>query len=329
MVVYVAAVVASFFVATAPAAAAPVDQIWAVVTNASVQNETVLNDFAVAASNAQNKAELDAARTTGHNRLEAIWYSSYDALEDLRSAYPTLSGVVDQAMTILTRDHNEAHGEIDDLYYYILDKAPWNTSTTTTTKATTTTTTKATTTTTTKPSTTTSTSSPTSTTTSTSTSTTRPTTTTTTSPGTTTTTEPTSSTTTTTIAGAVVPPSGPTGPATTVDDPASDSGSLALSAPPVFIDPTVMTADDHMAEMASNSRMDRAMVSTMLTESFSNVLPPALARFTVAPFVLVEVLVGTLFDSVRSMALPFMLVVIVMTAFIWFENRREPNILPG
>jgi len=70
-------------------------------------------------------------------------------------------------------------------------------------------------------------------------------------------------------------------------------------------------------------------MSTTVMDTVSHVLPPALAQFTVAPFIVFEILIATLYDSAQQMALPVLLIIAVMSAFVWLENRRSTDSLAG
>ena len=104
-----------------------------------------------------------------------------------------------------------------------------------------------------------------------------------------------------------------------IDDP-----SVILSAPAVL---DSSTRADESAEERQGAR-SRGVVSEMITTGFSQVFPPAIAQFTAAPFVVVEMLVMTLFESVRTMIVPFMAISLVMLLFLWSERRRYPDSLP-
>ena len=67
----------------------------------------------------------------------------------------------------------------------------------------------------------------------------------------------------------------------------------------------------------------------MISDGVSQVFPPAIAQFTAAPFVVFELLVMTLFDSIRTMFLPFAAITLVMLAFLWSERRRETETFPA
>ena len=102
-----------------------------------------------------------------------------------------------------------------------------------------------------------------------------------------------------------------------MDDPA-----IVMTAPPVMTTAAADQAGDGADAEASPSR---GMVSSMVSDSVSGVLPPALADFTVAPFILFELLAVTLFESVRQMLVPFILISLVMAVFVWSEHRRRPD----
>lgn len=67
-------------------------------------------------------------------------------------------------------------------------------------------------------------------------------------------------------------------------------------------------------------------MSEVVTTGVSQVFPPAIAQFTAAPFVVVELLVFTMIDTVRTMLIPFLAITLVMLLFLWSENRRGPGI---
>jgi len=75
--------------------------------------------------------------------------------------------------------------------------------------------------------------------------------------------------------------------------------------------------------------MSTGAMSTTVMDTVSHVLPPALAQFTVAPFIVFEILIATLYDSTQQMALPVLLIIAVMSVFVWLENRRSTDSLPG
>jgi hypothetical protein len=285
--------------------------IWGVVDNAWAQNQAILDQFTTDAYLATTKTELDTARNRAHGNLDAVWDDSIALLDGYLALSPDeLAGDVAAAKAQLLADHDGAHAEVDALYELVVDSLPSGTTTTTTpttpkaTTTTTTTTTSVTTTTTT--STVTTTTRPTTTTTSTVTTTTRPTTTTTSQPS---------------PAGVVAPsqPGGGAGGSTSdvVDD--AVGGGLVDDASPVF---SATSADDqaHIDAMVESSM--HGMVSMMLSSGASVVLPDRIAQVAVAPIVLIEMLIATLFESVRDLIIPLTMLIIAVAVFVWRETRR-------
>ena len=327
---YVATVVVMLGFAPSTAQAGPLENIWNIVAQADNANQIILNQFAAAAISASTVEELNAARATADAQLDGVWYSSNGALNAIADNHPEYEDDVAEARSVLTTDHNDAHAEVSTIYNAVLDAMTGGTTTTTTPPTTTTTSipgTSSTSTTSTSSTTTTSTTSTTSTTTTTrpsTTTTTRPpsaTTTTTTDPATTTTT--TAPTTTTTAPSIAVPPPPPGNPPSTSETPpVVDDPNQVLTAPP-GLDAETGEGEGATGDQPAASGTRRGIVSEMITTGVSQVFPPALAQFTAAPFVVVELLVMTLIDSIWTMILPFVAISLVMAAFLWSENRRE------
>jgi hypothetical protein len=292
--------------------------IWGVVDNAWAQNQAILDQFTTDAYLATTKTELDTARNRAHGNLDAVWDDSIALLDGYLALSPDeLAGDVAAAKAQLLADHDGAHAEVDALYELVVDSLPSGTTTTTTPPPTTTTTPKSTTTTTTSVTTTTR---PTTTTTTSVTTTTRPTTTTTSTV--TTTTRPTTTTTSQPSPAGVVAPSQPGGGAggstsDVVDD--AVGGGLVDDASPVF---SATSADDqaHIDAMVESSM--HGMVSMMLSSGASVVLPDRIAQVAVAPIVLIEMLIATLFESVRDLIIPLTMLIIAVAVFVWRETRR-------
>jgi hypothetical protein len=326
--VYVTTVIVVFAVATPSASAGPYEDIWDIVTQADAANQSILNEFTAAALAATTVEELKAAKSLADSRLDDVWWSAKGALDDIADDHPEFEDEVDEAVAVLTADHNAAHAQVVTIYGVVLDSLTGGTVTTTTTQppSSTTTTQPPSTTTTTQPPSTTTTTRPTattttqpSTTTTTTSATTRPTVTTTTQPSTTTTTRP--STTTTTVASGVVPPPSEPPPSTSATPTGGEDGGGTLSAPPGL---GTGGADDGADPEPATGR--RGIVSEAITIGVSQVFPPAIAQFTAAPFVVVELLVFTMIDTVRTMLIPFLAITLVMLLFLWSENRRGPGI---
>ena len=320
---YVMTVVVALVVTSSPAAAGPYEDIWAIVARAGTENHEAITTFINEASAAQNVGQLDAALSRANSTLDGIFFAAATDITRIGVQHPEYDDDVLEALDQLDREHNAAHAEASytyDLFYDALmstttTTAPTTTTTTTTTtEPPTTTTTIGATTTTIEPTTTTTTEVPPS-----STTTTVAATKDTTPPPTTTTTKPGS--TTSTTSAAATPPAGPTPPssdlANTSDDP------MAVMTAPLMLAAAQTT--ENGTEQAATAT---GPMSTVMT-NVSQVLPPALAQFTVAPFIVVEILVATLVDSTQQMALPVLLITAVMTAFVWLENRRYSRTLPS
>lgn len=302
---------------------------WGIVDAAWSSNQNVINQFtadAIAAIEASNKAQLDSARARAHTSLEDIWYDAIARLDAYGELNPDQAGEVAKAKGQLLADHDGAHAEIDALYQNALGSmtSP-TTSSTTSTTSTSTTTTMPTTTSTSTPVTSSTTTVPRSTTTTVPRSTTS-TTSTTQSPSTTTTTTTTFATTTTINADSVVIPT------VGEDEPPGTSGrgqisttlgeaDSATSTPAVFAG--IREGDQaHFDDMIASKRKEMGMVSAMVSSGASVVLPPGLARIAVAPVLLIEFLIGTLFASVRELIVPVVMLVMAVSVFVWRETRR-------
>jgi hypothetical protein len=282
-------------------------EIWQVVDTAWGRNQQVLDQFAADAVAATNKTQLDSARGRAQTSLDNIWYDAVDTLDAKLALSPDeLAADVAAAKGKLTTDHDAAHAEVDDLYATVLESLPPPTTTTTTKVPPTTTTTstvpRPTTTTSTVPRTTT------------------------TVPESTTTTTTVGDTTTTTVGSGVAPPGGEAGPgggreATAIDSVMSETDP-ATATPMVFAAPS-SDQKAHNDDAIAEKRKEMGMVSAMVSSGASVVLPPGVARIAVAPILLVEILIGTLFESMRELLAPVMMLVMAVAVFVWRETRRN------
>jgi hypothetical protein len=303
--------------------------ILAVVDNAWARNQQILDDFTAEAIGASTPGELTTARVRAHTRLDTVWDDSIGKLDGYLALAPAeLGNDVAEAKNELLLDHNTAHAEVDDLAAYIME-TKFSTTTTTTQPPTTTTTTTTqpptttTTTTTTRPPDTTTTGAP------------EPTTTTTSPPDTTTTTRP--PTTTTTVVGTTgggpgtgghgtIGPSRPPGDTTSTGPSGGAVGDAiavvdaATLVSPVFA-ATSVEDQAHLDDMIE-SNMQHGMVSMMLSAGAAVVLPDRVAQVAVAPIVLIEMLIGTLFESLRDLVIPLVMLVLAIAVFLWRETRR-------
>lgn len=282
-------------------------EIWQVVDTAWGRNQQVLDQFAADAVAATNKTQLDSARSKAQTSLDNIWYNAVDTLDAKLALSPdALAADVAAAKGKLQTDHDAAHAEVDDLYATVLESLPPPTTTTTTKvppTTTTTTTTKV------PPTTTTTTTVPR---------------TTTTVPESTTTTTTVADTTTTTVASGVAPPGRGTGPdvgrkATAIDS-VMGAADPATATPMVF---AALSSDQkaHNDDAIAAKRKEMGMVSAMVSSGASVVLPPGVARIAVAPILLVEILIGTLFESMRELLVPVVMLVMAVAVFVWRETR--------
>lgn len=321
LVVIYAVVVAAFVALALPASAITVqggnEEAWAIVNRAEQDNQKVLDDFTARALSAETQEELLQFEANALAALDAI-YS--EALADLNALALLLGGQIDWTILLakdaLKQNHDIAVSEVKDLTQSLLPTLPSGSTTTTSTSTTTTTKPTVTTTTTTKPRET--------------TTTTQPTVTTTTQPSVTTTTQGGSVTTTTSTATTT------TRGATTTTEPAAGGGSSgegsgggtddpALAAPPVIGDAATLQAPS--SEKAQEMREERSVVSSMLTANASVALPPAVVAAGAAPFIVLEVILGTLFESLAALVFPFLMLVFAVAILIWRESRR-PTVVP-
>jgi len=315
-VMYVATIVASLLIASGPAMAAPIDDINQVLIESSWANNEAITTMANSCSQASTVAQLDQALAAAHQQLDQIFSTGVNRLLAIGNQNPEYADEARLAIVDLTTNHNAAHAEAEYTYQLFYD-ALQSTTTTTVAPTTTTTTTVAPTTTTTEPPVTTTTVAPTTTTTPTST-TEVPT-------DTTTTTAPAD--TTSTTSAAVIPPIDP-GPPPADGATVSDDAMAVMTAPTIWSMAASMDGSAPAAQDAA-SLMSTGAMSTTVMDTVSHVLPPALAQFTVAPFIVFEILIATLYDSTQQMALPVLLIIAVMSVFVWLENRRSTDSLPG
>ncbi len=322
MVVIYAVVVAAFVALALPASAITVqggnEEAWAIVNRAEQDNQKVLDDFTARALSAETQEELLEYEANALAALDAIYN---EALADLNALALLLGGQIDWTILLakdaLKQNHDIAVREVKDLTQSLLPTLPSGSTTTTSTSTTTTTKPTVTTTTTTKP---------------------RETTTTTTQPADTTTTQP--SVTTTTQGGSVTTTTSTatttTRGGTTTTEPAAGGGSggegsgggtddPALAAPPVIGDAATLQAPS--SEKAQEMREERSVVSSMLTANASVALPPAVVAAGAAPFIVLEVILGTLFESLAALVFPFLMLVFAVAILIWRESRR-PTVVP-
>ena len=323
----IVATVALIAAVPVPASALTVDeartQIQQIVQAADNYNQTVLNQFAQAATSATTVDQLDAAYSTGYNSLEARWYQANADIDAILDVFPELQSFAAGQEAKLLQDHNAAHAEMDGLYDLVRDSLENPTTTTTTTISTTSTSTTSTSTTSTSTTSTTSTTVPTTTSTVARTTTTVPTTTTTSTRDTSTTTSSTSSTTTTIATtttttpvaadGGIAGGDGSSGP-TVGEDPAG-SGELAFAD-----DGTVM--NDSVKAMMDDSMQDRAPAMARVVETASIVLPPGIVEAAARPLIAIEFIVRAFFDSVGTMLLPLITLLMAVAFVMWRESRR-------
>lgn len=83
---------------------------------------------------------------------------------------------------------------------------------------------------------------------------------------------------------------------------------------------------DALAETAASGDLvveDAGPVSGFIMAAAASVsLPPGLVHAAVSPFIVFEVLVGTLFESLESILLPLVILVAMSSIFIWRETHQ-------
>ncbi|MGI9584863.1 MAG: hypothetical protein ACR2N7_04675 [Acidimicrobiia bacterium] len=322
---YALTVVTVMVVAVPATAGMTAADVWSVVDQARYQNESVLESFTGKALLADTIEELNQARAQAHASLDSTYNAAMNQLDAIAASYPELADDVASAKYQVNRDHDAAHSEVESIYRIVADTLPPASTTTTSTTSTTSTSTS--TTTTVPKSTTTSSTVPKSTTTTTSDSTTTsstppPRVTTTTYPDATST-STTIGTTTTTTAAAVVGGSGP-GSGTPEADATTSITNAGLD--PARTDPPTLeasTATEAATLEATVARMrgDLGAMSGAMELAASTVLPPAIVSFTVAPFIVLEVLFKTVFDSVQALLIPILFLLAAVAVFFWRDTR--------
>jgi hypothetical protein len=288
-------------------------EIDAAVVQAEANMQSVLNQFTSDAISATSLEELFAARDRANSDIAGIRDRAIATVDALVALYPddlTADGA--SARSRIDSAASDAYVEIDDITAQVAPSLP-PTSTTTTTTTTTTTVAPTTTTTTLAPTTTTTT---TTTVPRTTTTTTEPTTTTTTIARDTTTTTVTSTTTTTTIAAVVAPPSTPpTDTSAAIDE----SVVYAIAPPPRFTG--TLEAPTSVSEML---QPESGMVTAAFIEGMSVVVPPSVATAVLSLPIVLEILIGTIFTSVRSLVVPMAFLLVAVGILVWREMK-----LPG
>lgn len=327
--VYIASMAALLIVLIPGLASASANDIWRVVSIAKNDNQQVLNSFAVQAVQATSIDALSSLRSGADGSLEGIYYAAEAEIHGFVDADPDLESDGASALAQLLTDHNAAHAEVADIYATVYD-ALTGSGTTTTVPPTTTTTTVPETTTTTAPRTTTTTLPPTTTTTvpeeTTTTTAPEPITTTTVPEATTTTTlvEDKDSDLTEGIGVAGTDSNAPKGPAGGESAPSAGADEMAahvvamgegqLWGAPPSVTPSAMM-DDAMPPMTA-----------AVSHAASVLLPPTVVTIAVAPLLVLEVLVRTIFDSAQSLALPALLLMAAVGWFVWKERKAADAI---
>ncbi|MCL1598535.1 MAG: hypothetical protein M3094_05085 [Actinomycetia bacterium] len=272
-------------------------EITQVAVQAEADMQTVLNRFTYEAIQASTLEELAAARDRAHSDITIIRDTAFGDVDALLSLFPDeLASDAADARRRIDSAARSARDEIDDLTGQIapsLPPAPTATTTTTTVPRTTTTT------------------APTPTTTTTTVAAT------TTVPRTTTTTAPTPTTTTTTVAATTTtvmtaPPTSAAPP-----DPPPDIGEVVvytLTPPPQLETPT-----DELPPVTGALRSESGLVTGAFVATMSVVMPPSVATAVMSVPIVIEILIGTVFSSVRALVVPILVLIVVGGALVWRE----------
>ena len=272
------------------------------VERAEADMQSVLNRFTVDAIDATSQGELASLRSRAHNDITSIHNTAINRLDGFLTVYPEeVAGEVAQAQNRVASAASGAHGEIDAIAQQIAPTLPPDVEPTTTVPATTTT------------ATTTTTIAPTTTTVPRTTTTTAATTTTTTTTDGSTTTTTSAPTTTTTPAASVTPP-----PPYGTDQPPTGGTPDAMPATAVFDD-----SSRSSLSFAEAMRADSAMMTGSLVEGMSVVLPPSVATAVLSLPIVIEIILGTLFDSAQSLFVPVLILVAAGLILFWRENRSR------
>lgn len=70
-------------------------------------------------------------------------------------------------------------------------------------------------------------------------------------------------------------------------------------------------------------RADSRMMTGMLVEGMSVVLPPAVATAVLSLPIVIEIIVGTLFDSAQALFVPVLILITAALIIIWRESRSR------
>ncbi len=271
-----------------PSARLEMDQI---VVQAEADMQTVLNQFTNEAIAAETIEQLNAAHDRADRRIATIRSAAVTEIDTLLTQFPDdISADAAAARNKITAAARDAYDEIDYITSLV---APSITPTTTIPPTTTSTTTTMTT----APPTTT---------------------TTTTIPSTTTTAPPTttipSTTTTTTLAAALdIDPT----PPPQSDTPLGIDAEIAYTITP----PPQLNLQDDPEQTRTTLRPETSMITSALIENMSVVMPPSVATAVLSLPIVIEILLGTLFSSARSLVLPTAMLIIAAAVLMWREVR--------
>jgi len=269
-------------------------EITQVAVQAEADMQTTLNRFTYEAIQAATLEDLAAASNRAHIDITIVRDTAFTEVDALLSLFPDeLASDAADARRRIDAAAGAAYAEIDDITGQVapsLSPAP----TTTTTVPPTTTTVAPTSTTTTAP----------------------PTTTTTTmaAPSTTTatTTSATTLATTTTTPATATPPMGspPPKPPPSIDD----AVVYALTPPPQLDVPA-----DGSPSGVGTLRSETGLVTGTFLTTMSVVMPPSVATAVLSVPIVIEILIGTVFSSVRALVVPILVLIVVGGALVWRE----------
>ncbi len=145
---------------------------------------------------------------------------------------------------------------------------------------------------------------------------------------TTTTVAPTTTTTTVAVTTTTVVAATPTSPAPPDSPPGIDESITYALAPPPQLEPSM----DESPSLAGTLRSESGLVTGAFVTTMSVVMPPSVATAVLSVPIVIEILIGTVFSSIRALVVPILVLIVVGGAMVWseagFSVRRGPTPQP-
>jgi len=97
------------------------------------------------------------------------------------------------------------------------------------------------------------------------------------------------------------------------------SGAIDTMPPSAVFD----TPSERAYSFTEAMRSDSRMMTGTLVEGMSVVLPPAVATAVLSLPIVIEIVIGTLFDSAQSLFVPVLILIGAALIIIWRESRSR------